>query len=230
MLLNHAGSRDTRRIERHSNMRTLLIGFDSAWTADRSGAIVGVIHSDDAKLAEFGPPQAVNFLQAWELITTWQAEFKPHSTLVLIDQPTIVPNATGQRPVEHIVSSAVSLRRGGMQPANTSRDGMFCASAPVWNFLSRFGGAADPRRPIVGTSVYETYPVLAMIALDWLIKDSRPAGRLPKYNPDRRKTFSLSDWQHVCGLISEEFRKRGLNQIVQWIDGVRSEERRIGKQ
>jgi predicted RNase H-like nuclease len=202
-------------------MTTLLIGFDSAWTAQKSGAIIGVIRPGDGRLVELGPPQAVNFLQAEELITTWQAKFKPDSILVLLDQPTIVPNATGQRPVEHIVSSAVSLRRGGMQPANTSRDGMFCASAPVWNFLSRFGGAADPRRPIVGTSVYETYPVLAMIALDWLIKDSRPAGRLPKYNPDRRKTFSLSDWQHVCGLTSEEFRKRGLNQIFHWIDAIR---------
>src|ERR1035441_5705020 len=171
-------------------MTTLLIGFDSAWTAHKSGAIVGVIHSDDAKLAEFGPPQAVNFLQAGELITTWQAEFKPHSTLVLIDQPTIVPNATGQRPVEHIVSSAVSLRRGGMQPANTSRDGMFCASAPVWRFLSRCGGAAaNPLVSVADTRVYETYPVLAMIAMGWLMEDSRPAGRLPKYNPARRKTF-----------------------------------------
>ena len=98
---------------------------------------------------------------------------------------------------------------------------MFCADSPVWGLLSRCGGAANPLVPMAGTRVYETYPVLTMIALGWLIKDSRPAGRLPKYNPDRKKTFSLSDWQHVCGLISEEFRKRGLNQIVQWIEGVR---------
>src|ERR1017187_6476560 len=60
-----------------------------------------------------------------------------------------------------------------------------------------------------------------MIAMGWLMEDARPAGRLPKYNPARRKTFSLSDWQHVCGLTSEEFRKRGLNQIFHWIDAIR---------
>ena len=74
---------------------------------------------------------------------------------------------------------------------------------------------------MAGTRVYETYPVLAMIALGRLMKDSRPAGSLPKYNPDRRQTFSIFDWQHVCGLASEEFRKLGLNQNVQWVEGVR---------
>lgn len=64
----------------------------------------------------------------------------------------------------------------------------------------------------------ETYPVLMMIAVGWTVPDSRPAGRLPKYNPERRKTFSISDWQHVCGLASAVFRARGLVGIAQWID------------
>jgi hypothetical protein len=47
--------------------------------------------------------------------------------------------------------------------------------------------------------VIETYPVLTMIALGWTIPDSdgRLTGRLPKYNPGRKKTFSIKDWQHV---------------------------------
>ena len=54
---------------------------------------------------------------------------------MLLDQPTIVKNATGQRPVENLVASSVSLRYGGMQPANTARVEMFGKSTPVWSFV-----------------------------------------------------------------------------------------------
>lgn len=104
-----------------------------------------------------------------------------------------------------------------MQPANTSKEKMFGAGAPIWPFLSRFGGPADPLEPAVGTRVFETYPVLTMISLLWTLPDKRAAGRLPKYNP-AKKNFSNSDWRHVCGLISGAFRERGLMEMVRWID------------
>jgi predicted RNase H-like nuclease len=205
-------------------MTTLLVGFDSAWTADNLGAFVGVVRSGDGTMRELGPPQTVDFLKAGSAIVKWQDEHAPSVTIVLLDQPTIVPNPTGQRPVENIVGSVVSLRYGGMQPASKSRSKMFGASAPVWPFLEWFGGAASSADAVANTLVFETYPVLAMIALGWTLPDPsprpRPTGRLPKYNPDRRKTFSISDWQHVCGRASESFRKYGLMQIVSWIEDV----------
>jgi predicted RNase H-like nuclease len=97
---------------------------------------------------------------------------------------------------------------------------MFGSTAPVWAFLTSFGGAANPLSGIAATCVYETYPALVMIALDWLLKDSRASGRLPKYNPARRKTFSLHDWRHVCARALEEFRRRGLKPLDTWIDGA----------
>jgi predicted RNase H-like nuclease len=106
-------------------MATLLVGFDSAWTAGRAGAIVAVIHNDDLSYTELGPPLIANFHQVKALIRGWQYDRTPDRVLILIDQPTIVPNATGQRPVENTVSSSISKRRGGMQPANTGRTGMF---------------------------------------------------------------------------------------------------------
>jgi predicted RNase H-like nuclease len=57
-----------------------------------------------------------------------------------------------------------------------------------------------------------------MIALGWMLPDSRAEGRLPKYNPERKKTFSISDWQYVCGLTSGAFRDCGLMEIVRWIN------------
>jgi predicted RNase H-like nuclease len=141
----------------------------------------------------------------------------PTATIILLDQPTIVKNTAGQRPVENIVGSAVSLRYGGMQPANTSREEMFGKKAPVWRFLTRFGGPADPLEPIANSRVFETYPVLAMIPLEWMLQDPRAAGRLPKYNPDRKRTFSISDWRYVCGQLSAAFCVRGLVEIVGWL-------------
>ena len=197
---------------------TLLVGFDSAWTSTNAGAIVAVLHLQDGSYREIGPPQRVKYPQAEETILKWQSDFKPAATIVLLDQPTIVKNPRGQRPVENIVASAVSLRYGGMQPANTSREEMFGTEAPMWPFLTRFGGPANPLESAADTCVFETYPVLAMISLLWTLPCSRSAGRLPKYNPKVKKTFSISDWQHVCKHTSDEFRERGLTEIVRWID------------
>jgi predicted RNase H-like nuclease len=199
-------------------MTILLIGFDSAWTPTNCGALVGALHFDDGNLQDLGVPQIVDYRQAEAVILRWQAELAPTATIVLLDQPTIVTKADGQRHVENIVGSPVSLRYGGMQPANSGRREMFGNEAPVWAFLTRFGGPADPREPVAMTRVFETYPVLTMIALGWTLPDSRPSGRLPKYNPARKKTFAISDWQHVCERASAAFRERGLERIALWID------------
>lgn len=203
-------------------MNTLLVGFDSSWTRANSGALVGVLHRDDATFLDLGPPQVVDYLQAEDVIVRWQDEQKPTATIVLLDQPTIVRNATGARPVENIVGSAVGRRYGGMQPANTSKSEMFGPNAPVWAFLRRFGGPADPCEPITGICVFETYPVLTMIALGWMLPDSRVAGRLPKYNPARKQTFSISDWRHVCEKSLAAVRSRGLIHIAQWIEAAQN--------
>jgi predicted RNase H-like nuclease len=199
-------------------LTTLLVGFDSAWTSTNAGAIVAVLDLHDGSYKELGPPRIVDYPQAEDIILKWQSEFKPVATIVLLDQPTIVKNPAGQRPVENIVASAVSLRYGGMQPANTSREEMFGTRAPMWPFLTRFGGPANPMGPATGVRVFETYPVLALISLLWTLPCSRIAGRLPKYNPGRRKTFSSSDWQFVCKRTSDELCGRGLTEIVRWID------------
>lgn len=200
-------------------MTTLLVGFDSAWTPTNSGALVGALRADDGTFQELGSPQVVNYRQAECTILEWQSQHAPATTIVLLDQPTIVKNAEGQRPVENLVGSPVGLRYGGMQPANTAKKEMFGEDAPVYRFLTRFGGPADPLAATAGTRIFETYPVLVMIALGWTLTDSRPAGRLPKYNPGRR-TFSNSDWRHVCQLARVAVSARGLPGLVRWLDAA----------
>ena len=200
-------------------MRTLLIGFDSAWTRTKIGAIVGAVLHETGSITELGPPRRVQFEDAAGTIREWQATHSASSTLVLLDQPTIVVNEVGQRPVEHIVCSSVSRRRGGMQPANMGRKDMFGPAAPVWEFLAGFGGAADPFGEARSISVLETYPVLAIIALGWTLADEeRPAGRLPKYNPERRKTFAIADWTHVCRATSMRLAAEGTPELAAWAE------------
>jgi len=201
----------------------LIVGFDSAWTDHKRGAIAGALVTD-CGCTNLKLPQPATFIRAQELIIEWQQECQQDTTIVLIDQPTIVPNAKGQRPVENIASSVIGRRGGGMQPANRGRVGMFCENAPIWGFLDRFGGAANPRSDSSSIEVYETYPVLAMIALQWTIENNRPSGRLPKYNPERRKTFSMSDWKHVCAKVADEFRNRGLVEFAQRTDELRQKQ------
>jgi predicted RNase H-like nuclease len=200
-------------------MTTLLVGFDSAWTRTKVGAIVGVVLHDDGSVTELGLPRLVQYENAAEVIRQWQATHQASSTLVLLDQPTIVVNEIGQRSVEQIVCPSVSRRRGGMQPGNRGRKDMFGADAPVWQFLAGFGGAADPFGEAASTRVLETYPVLTMVALGWTLPDAeRPAGRLAKYNPERRKTFAIADWAHVCRAISTKLVADGAAELATWAE------------
>jgi predicted RNase H-like nuclease len=196
---------------------TLLVGFDSAWTPNNSGAIAGLVMQSAGTVLESGLPEIVSYSEAERLILDWQRQYTPDRTLILLDQPTIVINAAGQRPVEGIVSSLVSRRLGGMQPANQARLDMFGTAAPVWPFLKRFGGAADPLRLIGEDHVIETYPVLALIALGWLLPGRGGCGTLPKYNPQRTKTFSWSDWKFVCESASRFFASHSAPGLAAWL-------------
>ena len=46
---------NTRRHVVGTSMTTLLVGFDSAWTPTNSGAIIGVLRSDDGGESWEGP-------------------------------------------------------------------------------------------------------------------------------------------------------------------------------
>jgi predicted RNase H-like nuclease len=205
----------------------LFIGFDSAWSENNSGAIVGVLRKDDGSYLHLGDPQKANFDKATTIIEEWKEKYKPVTTLILIDQPIIVKNEAGQRPVENIVSSSVSKRYGGVQPANRGRVEMFGNDAPIWGFMNNFGGPSDPMKNQLPTNcVIETYPVLALIAVGWLLNDDHPnpraTGRLPKYNPER-ETFSIDDWKFVCDKIVGSFNEIDLSPLVEWLEKARDD-------
>ena len=203
-------------------MKTLIVGFDSAWTREKSGALVGALHSDCGSFQGLGSPDLADFSEAYKIISDWKNQHKSEKTIIMLDQPTIVCNSEGQRPVENIVASPVGLRYGGVQPANRKRDEMFGDNAPIWEFLSNYGDPENPFLSSYDTFVLETYPVLSIIALGWSLPDSRKAGRLPKYNPERRKTFSTLDWVHVCQSLASELCKFELVSLSQWVESLKN--------
>ena len=202
--------------------KTLLVGFDSAWTRHKRGAIVAVLREEDGTWQELGEPKSASFADATDNIERWRHMSAPTRTFILLDQPTIITNASGQRPVESIVSPAIGRRFGGVQPANTSRTEMFGPTAPIWAFLEAHGNITDPWHAGSDTYVLETYPVLALIALGWLLHDehakARTCGRLPKYNPQRRATFRSTDWQILCDHVSVALRRYKLPQLASCVD------------
>jgi predicted RNase H-like nuclease len=94
----------------------------------------------DGSLVE--PPQLVGFGKALEFIRSVHRDDQP--TLVAIDQPTIVLNTSGMRPVDKVAASVVSWIGGGVQPANRAKIGMFSDNPPIWRFLQCLHAAENP--------------------------------------------------------------------------------------
>ncbi len=183
-------------------MRTVLVGFDSAWVdhPDRPGAITSARFEGNLAVA-FRAPFPASFDAAADFIEDEARE--ADCVLVALDQPTIVGNATGGRPVERVAASVISSLRGGVQPANTGKAGMFGASAPIWRFLATLGACQDleaARRREKGRFLMEVFPALALPSLVPAIHER---WRAAKYNPANRAQFDPRDWPLVAGGIAE---------------------------
>lgn len=194
-----------------------IVGFDSAWTDNQKapGALC-IIRIDGAGRRTLVPPSLVSFDQALAMIETEAATLR----IVALDQPTIVPNATGMRPVDRVAASLISWLGGGVQPANRSKIGMFDDAAPVWRFKERLGAVEDPetsREATAGLFLMEVFPALALPSLD-------PAfcGRLlgPRYNPARRKTFTLAGWHGVIEAVRRIADLEAVAGLAEWADAL----------
>lgn len=192
-----------------------FVGFDSAWTDNPKapGAIAAVCFDDQGQCS-FHPPRLASFDQALAFI---DAVSDPAGvTLVALDQPTIVPNATSLRPVERAAASVISWLGGGVQPSNTGRIGMFCAASPVWRFLSRLAAVEDPeaaRAARQGRFVMEVFPAIALASFDAAFF-GRLAG--PRYNPARRKTFRPDHWAQVAQAAAAQADAFGCAALAAW--------------
>ena len=190
-------------------MRRAFVGFDSAWGGKTRGGICSAVF-DGAELAEVGCPEPAGFDDAKRVVhrRDRHAEF----TLLAIDQPTTVPNATGMRPVERVAGS-VKL---GVQPANLSSS-MFNRYAPIWTFLDDLGGSEEPRRAqqnAAGLHVIEVFPGLALPALLPTPPDNLPLSL--HYNPAKKANFSITHWRRVADCAEAHAQELNIGPFVEW--------------
>ena len=201
---------------------TSIIGFDSAWTDNTKapGAVSSVVIAKDGAVS-FKPPHLASFDQAFEFI---EAEHRACDIcLIALDQPTIVPNATGSRPVDRVAASLISFIGGGVQPANRSKKGMFDDGAPIWRFLERLGAIEDPelsRTAESGLFIIEVFPALALPSFN-----VKFAGRMkaPKYNPNNTKKFQKCDWLGVIDIVARYARDVRIKKIEDWAREIETE-------
>ena len=197
----------------------IYIGFDSAWAdrADAPGAICAV-SVEGGRAVGFYPPELVSFDGALAFIERFRSG--ADHILVAVDQPTIVPNSTGMRPVERVAASVVSWVGGGVQPANRGRHGMFCDLSPIWRFLASLAAVENPelgRTVAAGIHIIEVFPALALVSLDERFFERL---RGPRYNPARKKTFRHKDWVAVARAAAMEAQAFGCDELSQWCEGV----------
>ncbi len=182
-------------------MRTVISGFDSAWTAQKRGAIASIVVEDSH--VSVLPPEPASFSEAHGRLRRHSAGADLH--VIALDQPCIVPNFTGRRPVEGAVSHLIGRLGGGVQPANRSKAGMFDDAAPLWRFLEEADAQLDPflvPGATAGRFVVEVFPALATAGLFPTVLERRA---LWKYNPERRNTFRSEDWMEICVSVTEAY-------------------------
>ncbi|MBX5147490.1 DUF429 domain-containing protein [Rhizobium lentis] len=192
-----------------------VVGFDSAWTDNpKAPGAICVIRVDSHGARLHIEPRLASFSEAEALIQAERRE--AGKCLVALDQPTIVPNLSGSRPVDKVAGALISWVGGGVQPANRSKLGMFDDAAPIWRFKQALGATEDPeaaRTASAGLFLIEVFPALALVAIE-----SAYCKRLgaPKYNPANRRMFRLEHWHAVAETIRTFGSLRALEQLELW--------------
>lgn len=204
-----------RRSKKSAN-GAIIFGFDSAWANNQKGAICAIGIDQDGQ-RRFHEPRLVHFADALEYIKERQRDYA-HS-LAAIDQPTIVRNETGSRPVDRVAGSLIGYVGGGAQPANLGKVALFGEHSPFRQFLLDLGAVEDPlaaRTGKVGHYIIEVYPALALPSLS-----SPFAERLggPKYNPEK-KNFDQKDWAAVTCVVACLARQHEIEGLESWVKSM----------
>jgi len=208
----------SERCDENSKSTVSIIGFDSAWTDNpKAPGAVCIIRMDSQGTRLHLAPKLATFSEANEIIQNERVQVA--KCLVALDQPTIVPNLQGSRPVDKVAGSLISWVGGGVQPANRSKIGMFDDTAPIWRFKNRLNAVEDPeaaRSSASGLFLIEVFPALALINLNDAFCQRLAQ---PKYNPVVRKRFRIEHWQAVIETIRTFGLSGALSQIDEWCDG-----------
>ncbi len=190
-----------------------VFGFDSAWTDNpkKPGAIAALLKQPKGWV--FMPPQLATFAQARVFI----AQYPATSTLIALDQPTIVNNSTGMRGAEKVAGSIVNKIGGGVQATNLGKANMFGPMAPVTQFMTALQVKHNPflaAKHAAGVYIMEVFPALA---LPTLVPQIWQRQRAAKYNPENRKHYMPDDWSLVCNGLADYAAQEGLAAVAEYL-------------
>ena len=206
-------------------MREAFVGFDSAWAEHNNGAISYVV-LEGGKPAEIRIPEVASFADAVEIINRLRKECD--DVLVAIDQPIVVANEIGSRPVDRIAGSLMGTLRSAAQPANRGKADMFGDDAPIWRCIQQINACLDfdhakftrggiNRNCDNMIHLLEVYPALALPALAPEFMEARWA---PRYKPSG-KHFNRFDWKMVCATVRRQAISFGLGEVATWAERAR---------
>jgi len=196
----------------NTKKRDAFVGFDSAWAGNTPGGICWATFVDGG-FEEWGEPRCATFDDAAGIIE--ELHKRSAYTLVALDQPTIVKNKTGMRPVEKVAASLVSKLKGGVQPANRSKKTMFGDDAPIWKFIERIGATQNPaeaRSASDGLHLIEVFPALALPSLEPRIWKRKYRAA---YSPSK-KNFSPEDWRMVAKTVQRHAKRLKIAPLAKW--------------
>ena len=218
-------------------MKEAFVGFDSAWAGKKNGAICYAVFEGETPV-EVGLPLASDFFDAARMIEKLQGECD-YEVLIAIDQPIIVPNASGPRPVDSVAKSFMGQLWSAAQYANRGesqiKKDMFGDEAPVWKFISKIGPSeflgwttdrvenhdfVDFEAAMAATGqsrIIEVYPAMALPALESKFMQRRRSGRryAARYDPEKAN-FCWDDWRLVCETVESYAAKFHLQSLSQW--------------
>lgn len=201
-----------------------IIGFDSAWAGKKPGGICSIT-LNQGKLLGFRAPKLVGYTEAAAYFEA--AALESEYTLMAIDQPTVVPNLTGMRPVERVAASIVNSVKGGVQPANRSKTSMFGGVAPLWPFLDQISARENPvaaRDLPSGRYMMEVFPALSLPSM---IPEIWRRRRAAKYDPTNSRTFQRADWVLVAGGIADLAADLGYRPIAAELSALAHREKPV---
>ncbi len=202
-------------------IREVFVGFDSAWAGKAPGGLAWASFAN-GEFVRGAPPQSVDFLDAARIIK--QLSQDHDFVLVGLDQPIVVPNETGSRPVDRVAGSLIFRLKGGVQRANRGSP-LFDSDAPIWRFLDCVGACQDPlagRSAAEGLHLVEVLPALSLPALAPHIFDWGAAAR---YNPAKRKRFHIGDWLLVSRTVGCHAKRLELPLLAEWAMDAANTER-----
>lgn len=169
---------------------TAFIGIDLAWSTTARTGLAAL--DAEGRLTQSGA------VRTDAEIDDWLALHAPGTVdVVAVDAPLIVPNPTGQRQGERLVTAAYGRFDAGCHASNTGQTSMNPPRAT--ELARRHGWSPDPEAPGPGTCI-EVYPHPAMVGLFGL-------GRILPYKAKSRRSLAT--------------RHAAMNELLRHLESIR---------